>query len=118
MDKQLLNALDNLSNALDMIAESLKDKGGSKSDTTSALQSGNFIEQIKEISIGVQSIKKDTEEILKQQKTILEMSKKKESDKKTGDLESDPKKESSLKKGVASILLIAVAVLAMVWHLN
>jgi hypothetical protein len=113
MDKQLLNALDNLSNALDMIAESLKDKGGSKSDTTSALQSGNFIEQIKEISIGVQSIKKDTEEILKQQKTILEMSKKKESDKKTGDLESDPKKESSMKKGVASILLIAVAVLAI-----
>ena len=115
MDKQLLNALDNLSLALEKIAELMakKDDGSAKSDITKALQSGNFIEEIKEINIGVKEIKKDTQEILKQQKTIIEMSKQKESDKKTGDIETDPKKESAIKKGVASILLIAVAVLAI-----
>ena len=113
MDKQLLNALNNLSDALEQIAAQMSKGGESKSDVTKALQSGNFIEEIKEINIGVKSIKKDTQEILKQQRTILEMSKKKESDKKTGDFESDPKKENSIKKGVATILLIAVAVLAI-----
>jgi hypothetical protein len=114
MDKQLLKALDNLSTSLEKIAEILGNKKAEpKSDVTKALQGGNFIEEIKEINIGVKEIRKDTQEILKQQKTILEMSKKKESDKKTESLETDPKKESSIKKGVASILLIAVAVLAI-----
>ena len=114
MDKQLLKALDNLSKSLEMIAEVMQSKKeGGSSDVTKSLQSGNFIEQIKEINIGVKAIRKDTQEILRQQRTILEMSKKNQSDKKTDAIESDPKKESSIKKGVASILLIAVAVLAI-----
>ena len=114
MDKKLLKALDNLSNSLEMIADALQ-SGEASSDTGAALQSGDFIKDIKEINEGVKSIKVDTQQILKNQQTIIELSKKKEADKKTGDFEgaSDPKKESAIKKGVATILLIAVAVLAI-----
>ena len=113
MDNRLLAALNNLSVALEEISNALKDKGGAKSDTTAALQSGNFSKTIEEIHVGIKSIKKDTQEILKQQKTILELSKTKTADNKTDTFESDPKKDSSIKKGVTTILLIAVGVLAI-----
>jgi hypothetical protein len=116
MDKKLLEALNNLSFALEEIADALKSKKGNKSATTEAMQSGNFSKDINRINIGIQSIKKDTQEILKQQKTILAISQKKEDDKKTGLFEKaggDKKSESSLKKGVGTIMLIALAVLAI-----
>ena len=116
MDKKLLEALTNLSDALEQIADALKDgKDDKKSATTEALQGGNFSEGLKQINLGIQSIKKDTQEILSQQKTILSMSKKKEDDKKTGMFEKsgDKKNESNLKKGIGVILLIAIAVLAI-----
>jgi len=115
MDKQLLDGLDNLSEALVMIAEALDKKGqGSNSATTNALVSGDFTKQIKEINTGILSIKKDTKKILENQQTILEMSKKK--DKKSSLIEEvgeDQKAEGNLKKGVTTILLIAVGVLAI-----
>ena len=115
MDKQLLDGLDNLSEALVMIAEALEKKGQqSNSATTNALSSGDFSKQIKEINTGIISIKKDTKKILENQQTILEMSKKK--DKKSSlieDVGGDQKAESNLKKGVTTILLIAVGVLAI-----
>jgi len=113
MDKQLLNALDNLSEALVMISEALEKKGSSNTTTTNVLQSGDFSKQINEINVGIKSIKSDTQEILKNQKTILEISKSKE--KKTGLFEetADKKSESNIKKGVSTILLIAVGVLAI-----
>ena len=117
MDKKLLDALNNLSDALQEIGEALKDnKKAKKSATTAALQGGDFSKELKQINLGIQSVKKDTQEILKQQKTILSMSKDKESDKKTGIFEKaggDKKSESNLKKGVGTILLIALAVLAI-----
>jgi hypothetical protein len=115
MDKQLLDGLDNLSEALVMIAEALEKKNGnSNSTTTNALVSGDFTTQIKEINVSLKSIKKDTKKILESQQTILEMSKKK--DKKSSlieDVGGDQKAESNLKKGVSTILLIAVGVLAI-----
>ena len=115
MDKQLLDGLDNLSEALVMIAEILEKKGQqSNSATTNALISGDFTTQIKEINVGIKSIKKDTQKILENQQTILEISKKK--DKKSSlieDVGGDQKTESNLKKGVSTILLIAVGVLAI-----
>jgi len=114
MDKQLLKALDNLSVGLEALAEALKDKNA-QSGTGQALQSGNFENSLQSITVELKSIKKDTQEILKNQQTILAMQKKKDSDKKTADVEEagGAKKESALKKGVATILLIAVAVLAI-----
>jgi len=112
MDKQLLQALDNLSVALERISETLNKKD-SKSSTGKAMESGNFGGQLKEISNGIKKLLADNQKILKNQNTIIALSKKKESDKKTGVLEGDKSKESSIKKGVGTILLIAVAVLAI-----
>ena len=116
MDKQLLNALDNLSEALVMIADALAKKDEkSNSATTNALSSGDFSKQIKEINTGILSIKKDTKKILENQQTILEMSKKKDTKKGSlvEDVGEDKKAESNIKKGVTTILLIAVGVLAI-----
>lgn len=115
MDKQLLDALNNLSDSLEMISKALEKKGSSNTTTTNALQSGDFSKQLTEINISLKSIKSDTKKILTQQNTILEMQKKKNSDKnntfdETGE---DPKKQSNIKKGATMILLIAVAVLAI-----
>jgi len=113
MDQKLLDALNNLSEALEQIAGSLKDKKGDKSATTQALQGGNFISEIKEINVGVKQLQKDSKKILKNQETLLQLSKKKD---KKSDFEKaggDKKQESNIKKGVGTILLIAVAVLAI-----
>jgi len=114
MDKQLLQALDNLSYGLEVLVEALKQKNA-KSDTGKTLQSGNFDKSLESITVELKSIKKDTQEILKNQQTIISLQKQKNSDKKTDAIEdsSGPKKESQIKKGVSTILLIAVAVLAI-----
>lgn len=114
MDKQLLKALDNLAFGLETLVDALNKKGA-KSDTGTALQAGNFEKSLESITVELKSIKKDTQEILKNQQTIIGLQKQKSADKKTEALEGagDPKKESQIKKGVSTILLIAVAVLAI-----
>lgn len=112
MDKKLLNALDNLSNSLEMIAEALQSKEEAASSTGAALKQGDFGKQLQEINAGIKLIKKDTESILKNQQTIIALSK----DKKKDVIEEaggDKKKESQIKKGVTTIILIAAAVLAI-----
>jgi hypothetical protein len=116
MDQKLLLALNNLSEGLEAIAAALSEKGsGSKSATTEALQGGNFITEIKEINVGVKQLLADSKKILKNQETIISLSKKSSVDKKSEfeRVGGDKKKESELKKGVGTILLIAVAVLAI-----
>jgi len=75
MDKQLLDALNNLSESLEMIAQALDKKGTSNTTTTNALQSGDFSKQLTEINVSLKSIKSDTTKILEKQNTILEMQK-------------------------------------------
>jgi len=115
MDKKLLQALDNIGNGLEMLVDALNSKEEAQSSTGAALQGGDFGKQLESINAGIKSIKADTQEIIKNQQTIIALSKKKEDDKKTEEFEgaSDPKKESAIKKGVGTILLIAVAVLAI-----
>jgi hypothetical protein len=116
MDKQLLKALDNLGNSLEALVTALESKKEAKSDTAQSLQSGNFGKQLENINAGIKSIKVDTQKIINNQKTIIDLQRKKESDKKTGEIDStgtDKKKQSSIKQGVATILLIALAVLAI-----
>jgi hypothetical protein len=114
MDKQLLKALDNLSVGLEQLVEALNNKGESGSNTGAALQSGDFGKSLEQISVDIQSIKTDTQEILKNQQTIISLFKQKKDEKKTEEMEGgDPKKESKIKKGLTTILLIAVAVLAI-----
>ena len=76
MDKQLLAALDNLSIALEMLVESLNKKDA-KSPTATALQSGNFEDQLKGINKGIQELKADNKKILDNQQTIIKLQKEK-----------------------------------------
>jgi hypothetical protein len=113
MDQQLLNALDNLSVALEQLATSLNSKNGeAQSPVATALQSGDFSNQMIEINKGIQSIKKDTQKILDNQETLLKMQKNQES-KDLDVFEQSGKKKELIKDGVGSILLIAGAVLAI-----
>lgn len=117
MDKKLLEALNNLSFALEEVSEALKDAKESKKDqaaTTTAMSSGDIGVQLKEISADLKQLKNDTRELLSKQKTIVDMQKTKSSDKSVFEkVGSDKKSENAIKKGLGTILLIAVAVLAI-----
>lgn len=114
MDQKLLDALNNLGDVLEELADILNNKNKAKSDTENALQSGNLTEHLQGISAGIKSIKSDTQKILKNQETLINISKEKES-KKIEDIENagNPKSVDAIKKGTGSILLIAAAVLAI-----
>ena len=60
MDKKLLDSLNNLSLALEDIADILAKKQ-STSATGAALESGDFSKDLKQINTGIISIKKDTQ---------------------------------------------------------
>lgn len=118
MDKQLLAALNKTSEAIEALAEALNSKEKSTSGTANALKSGDFGAQLKSINSSLKSIKKDTQEILKQNRTIVGMSQKapgKEGDKDDpmNKLPKEQSKMDGLKKGLGIILLLAVAVLAI-----
>jgi hypothetical protein len=116
MDKQLLKALDNLGNALEMLTDALQSKKEAKSDTAQTMQAGDFGKQLESINVGIKEIKADTQKILNNQQTIIDLQRKKDGDKKTGEFQEtgeDKKKESNIRKGVQTILLIAIAVLAI-----
>lgn len=114
MDKQLLAALDNLSIALEMLSDSLNKSKVAKSPTATTMQSGNFGEQLKEINKGIQELKDDNKKILDNQQTIIKLQKEKK-DKSMNVFEGAGKENSKkmLKDGVAAIVLIAGAVLAI-----
>ena len=111
MDKKLLDSLNNLSLALSAIADALSSKE-SGSTTSEALKDGNFVEQIKSIDAGVKQLQVDTKEILKNQQTILNISKQKD-DKSGGVVEGANKNKEKIKDGLSTILLIATGVLAI-----
>lgn len=115
MDKQLLNALDNLSIALEVLTDTLnKQKGGAKSATGTALQSGDFSKQIVEINQSIKGIKSDTKKILDNQNTILKLQREKKDDKfKAFEGSGKDGNKKNLKDGISIILLIAGAVLAI-----
>jgi len=80
MDRELIEGLSNLSASLDKISEALSKRDEPKSATAAALKMGEFEKQIKEISMSIVEVKKDTQKLLDQQDTILKMLKKKQSD--------------------------------------
>jgi hypothetical protein len=116
MDKKLLDSLNNLSLALEQIADSLKDNKsgkGNQSATTTALQGGKLDKQLQSIDKGVKKLQSDNKKILKNQETLLTLSKKKPAEKNPLDKATDPKQKNKLKDGLASIMMIAVGVLAI-----
>lgn len=115
MDDKLLEALNNMSVGLEMIAEALNSKKEAQSATAKALQSGNFLEEIKSISQGIEVLKKDNKKILENQETLLGLAKSKKDGKGdvTENLGKDKEKQKHFKEGIGVVLLIAVAVLAI-----
>ena len=114
MDKQLLAALDNLSIALEMLTDSLNKNKEAKSPTATAMQSGNFGEELKKITKGIQDLRSDNKKILDNQQTIIKLQKEKK-DKSMNVFEGAGKEKSKkmLKDGISAIVLIAGAVLAI-----
>ena len=114
MDQKLLDALNNLSQSLDLISQILSEKKA-VSPTAKSLEGGNINTQFKQISSSLKRIEADNKKILKNQQTILGISKQKESEKKQGVFEKagDKNTQSLIKSGASIILLIAVAVLAI-----
>ena len=111
MDEKILNALTDLGAALDAVAQSLADKSA-KSDAGKTLQQIDKIEtRLEAIANGVKSIKSDTQEILKNQQTLLKISSDKKG--KTELFEASGEKKSKIKDGVGTILMIAAGVLAI-----
>lgn len=115
MDKQLLTALNKTSDAIEALAQALESSQKATSATANTLKSGNFGAQLQDINKSLKSIKADTQEIIKQNKTIIAMSKKQDKvgGGSEGGLPTDNKKLDGLKKGIAVVLLLAVAVLAI-----
>jgi len=112
MDQKLLDALDNIGNGLEQLAESLHDKKEATSATAQAIQSGDFGKQLQTISENISEIKTNTEEIIRNQKTIIDLSKEQEA-KKTEGVEVSKEKKEQISRGVGTILMIAVAVIAI-----
>jgi len=114
MDQKLLDALNNISLAMEQLVDALNSKEESKSSVADALKSEDFITKIKSIDEGVKNLQKDTKEILKNQKTIIDLQ---QSTSGSGvpavDTAGDPKKKEMIKDGLSIILLIAVGVLAI-----
>ena len=136
MDRELIASLSNLSFALEKVAESLADKSKLTSNAGSVLQKGEFDKQIREISNSITEVRRDNRKILDQQNTILKILESK--DKKnsnpnntvskkintntntTQELSKEDKSSlfkgldtSKVKDGVATVLTIALGIVAI-----
>ena len=108
-----MSALNDLTLALDAVANAMKDKSV-KTDSKKLLQGiNNFDRKIEAIKTGLQSIKKDTTQILKNQETLLKISRDKKSEKETKIFGDVGEKKQKIKDGVNTVLMIAGAVLAI-----
>jgi hypothetical protein len=109
MEDKILNALNNISNAIEEIAKHTKAK--SKESAKNLLQSVDLGKKMDDIKNNIKNIKKDTEKILQNQQTLMQLSKEKSS--KTSLFETASDKAGKIKNGVNTVLLIAAGVLAI-----
>jgi len=111
MDEKILEALSNIGSAIEKLTESLKSKDKAKSDSGKFLQSADLGKKLDLLSKDVKSIKSDTQQILKNQETLLKISKDKSS--KTDVIEKSGEKKSKIKDGISTVIMIAAGVLAI-----
>ena len=111
MDEKILEALSDIGSAIEKLTESLKNKDKAKSDSGKFLQSADLGKTLDLLSKEIKSIKSDTQQILKNQETLLKISKDKSS--KTEVFETSGTKKSKIKDGVGTVLMIAAGVLAI-----
>jgi hypothetical protein len=113
MDKDLLSALDNLSEALLLLAGNL-DKESTGAPVSDALKFSDIGKELEMISEGIKMIKEDTQKILDNQDTIIKLQKEQKSkDVKIFEESGDSSTKKMITDGVLVIGLIAGAVLAI-----
>lgn len=115
MDKKLLEALNNLSFALEELSMAMQDssKDKNKSATSTALTSGKIEKKIDAIDKGVKQLQTDNKKILKNQEQLIKLAKEQRSGGGAVGDASDPKQRNKIKDGLATIMMIAVGVLAI-----
>ena len=111
MADKIIDTLNDLSKAIEEMAKSLQQKKTEEKNVLNSFFTSSSGKIVEEIKLGVKNIKKDTEEILKNQKTLISLSKDKQS--KAGLFEGSSEKKSKIKDGVSTVLLIAAGVLAI-----
>ena len=109
-DANILNALNNISYGLEMLANSYDKKEKSNSDLIGILQSGDFGKQFESLKKSIDDIKKDTQKILKNQ--VL-ANKPNSVGKKDSFFEKIGKNTKKVKEVAGMIVLIAAGVLAI-----
>ncbi len=115
MDKKLLEALNNLSFALEELSMAMQEGKGdkNKSATSTALTSGKLEKKIDAIDKGVKQLQSDNKKILKNQEQLIKLAKEQKSGGGAVGDASDPKQKNKIKDGLGTIMLIAVGVLAI-----
>lgn len=109
-DNKIIGILNDFSKAIDEMAKSLIQKKEDKNNIfNNFLSTGGKIAE--ELKNGIKNIKKDTEKILKNQETLINISKEKKSE--TNLFEGTSEKKSKIKDGVSTVVLIAAGVLAI-----
>ena len=111
MDEKILEALSDIGSAIEKLTQSLKSKDKAKSDSAKLLQSADLGKKLDLLGKEVRSIKKDTQQIIKNQETLLKISRDKSS--KTDVFEKSGEKKSKIKDGVNTVIMIAAGVLAI-----
>lgn len=109
MEDKIVGALNNISNAIEEIAKYAKSK--SKESAKTLLHTIDIGKKMDDIKNNIKNIKKDTEKILQNQQTLLQISKEKNN--KSSIFENAGNKTNKVKDGVNMVLLIAAGVLAI-----
>ena len=118
MDKKLLDALNNLADALDFLTESMNEssKEKNKSATSTALTSNKLEAKIEALNKGVKEVQDDNKKILKNQEELIKIAKEQQAQQQAGGPvgdASDPKQKNRINDGLKTIMMIAVGVLAI-----
>jgi hypothetical protein len=119
LDKNILASISNFATALEQLVEELKTQDKAKAEQqgffSSLFGKTGTAKTMKRVEEGIKSIKKDTTEIIKNQKELLKLNKvkKKEDNKNAIGDAGDKSQLDKIKAGVGSIILIAGAVLAI-----
>ena len=119
MNKKLIDSISNFASALEQLVEQLKERETQDTKKTSIFSKffsrDSSSKIMKKVQEGINDIKKDTSEIIKNQKELLKLdkAKKKEDNKNIIEETGEKSQLDKIKSGVGSIILIAGAILAL-----
>ncbi len=115
MDSKSLNALNNLSDAIDQLSQAIIDAKQKPGNSGNPLtQAVDLVSQLKEINQSLSEIKEDNQKMMSKQDEILKLSKEIKNSKEKGNVFAQVgDNKQKIKDGVSSIVTIAVGVLAI-----